>query len=210
MYWVNTWADGRHWGRLGPGGVSRLPRHEIAKVSKLLQSQLLQPIQHYAHSAAPHQEQPIPYQRPRPSVLSFNEFIPLFTRNRVALQATGLGGENSTLGSEGVVSGIYNKASFSLGYVGFETDGFRINSDHKDDIADAFLQFESSNFLPKPAFNLNTNSEDTTKRDLQLNFFPDDVLPKFKVTAKTETYRAGLRHAFTPSSIILGSFMCQR
>ncbi len=44
---------------------SVLPRHEIARVSELLQSQLLQPINIDAHSAAPRREQPVPHQRRR-------------------------------------------------------------------------------------------------------------------------------------------------
>jgi hypothetical protein len=55
-------------------------------------------------------------------------------------------------------------------------------------------------------FNITPIQPRLTKSNLFL-FFPDDVLPKLKVTAKIETYRAGLRHAFIPSFIILGSIM---
>ena len=58
------------------------------------------------------------------------------------MQASGLFGEHNTFGGEGVVSGIYKKLSFSVGYTHFGTDGFRPNSDQKDDIVDAFVQLE--------------------------------------------------------------------
>ena len=51
--------------------------------------------------------------------------IPFSTGMALPLQASGLGGENDTYAGEGVVSGIYKKASFSLGGSHFTTDGFR-------------------------------------------------------------------------------------
>ncbi len=133
--------------------------------------------------------------------------IPCSTGIGVALQASGLGGENDTWGGEGVVSGIYQKSSFSLGYTHFTTDGFRINNDQRDDIANAFVQLELS---PQTSVQAEYRYRDFTAGDLRLNFFPDDVLPKLRVRAETENYRAGLRHAFSPSSILLGSLMYQR
>src|SRR5947208_7719173 len=84
-----------------------LPRHQIARLSELLQSQLLQPLN----------MTPIQPQLPEanqflisaggPGALSFNEFNPIFNRNGITFQTNGLAGENSTYASEGVLSGIY-------------------------------------------------------------------------------------------------------
>jgi tetratricopeptide (TPR) repeat protein len=106
-----------------------LPRHEIARVSELLQSQLLQPINITPIQPRLAESNLFLISAQGPGTLSFNEFNPLFTRNRVALLATGLVGQQSTWGGEGVFSGIADKTSFSLGYSGFGTDGFRINND---------------------------------------------------------------------------------
>src|SRR5438046_10703687 len=57
---------------------------------------------------------------------------------------SGVTGEDSTYAGEGVLSGIYKKASFSLGGFHFQTDGFRKNNDERDDIGNAFLQLELS------------------------------------------------------------------
>ena len=48
-------------------------------------------------------------------------------------------GENSTAGGEAIISGIQGKASFSAGYSKYETDGFRINNDQEEDIANVFM-----------------------------------------------------------------------
>jgi len=124
----------------------------------------------------------------------------------VALQATGLGGENDTWAGEGVFSGIYQKSSFSIGYTRFTTDGFRINSDEKDDIVDAFVQQE---FTPNTSIQAEYRYRNSERGDLQLRFFPEDFFPGERNEEKGHTYRLGARHAFSPGSILLGSFMYQ-
>jgi opacity protein-like surface antigen len=141
-----------------------------------------------------------------PGGLSFNEFNPIFNRDRVALQASGLLGDNDTFGGEGVVSGIYKKFSFSAGYTGFDTDGFRTNNDQNDKIANVFAQLE---LTPKTSIQGEYRYRDNEKGDLELRFFPDDFRPNVRQEENTTSVRLGLRHAFSPGSIILGSFMYQ-
>src|SRR5262249_11429496 len=45
--------------------------------------------------------------------------------------------------------------------------------------------------------------------DLALRFFPEDFFPGERDTEERHTARLGARHAFSPSSSILGSFMYQ-
>jgi tetratricopeptide (TPR) repeat protein len=186
---------------------STLSRHEIARVSELLQSQLLQPLN--MTPIQPHLAESNLFliSAGGPTALSFNEFNPLFNRNGVNFQTTGVAGENSTYAGEGVLSGIYNKAAFSLGGFHFQTDGSRKNNDQTDDIANAFLQLEVS---PQTSLQFEYRFRNTSTGDLQLNFFRDDILPNLRATAETETYRAGVRQALTPNSLILGSFTYQR
>ena len=204
---VNTDPSNFSAHRLLADSYSFLPRHEIARVSELLQSQLLQPINITPIQPRLAESNLFLVSAAGPAALSFNEFNPLFTRNGIAFQTTGLAGQNSTYGGEGVLSGIYNKASFSFGGFHFQTDGWRTNSDQKDDIANAFLQLELN---PKTSFQFEYRFRNFTAGDLNLNFFRDDVLPNLRVTAETESYRAGFRHAFSPNSIFLGSLMYQR
>ncbi len=91
-----------------------------------------------------------------PGALSFNEFNPIFNRNGLTFQASGLAGENSTYAGEGVLAGIYKKLSYSFGGFHYQTDGFRRNADQNDDIGNAFVQLE---LTPKPAFKLNIGIE---------------------------------------------------
>jgi tetratricopeptide (TPR) repeat protein len=185
---------------------STLPRHEIARVSELLQSQLLQPLN--MTPIQPHLAESNLFliSAGGPTALSFNEFNPLFNRNGIQFQSTGLAGENSTYAGEGVLSGIYNKAAFSLGGFHFQTDGWRTNADQKDNISNAFLQFELS---PQTSVQGEFRYRNRKQGDLQLNFFRDDFRPNLQDELETSSYRVGLRHNFTPNSIILGSFMYQ-
>ncbi len=183
-----------------------LPRHEIARVSELLQSQLLQPLN--MTPIQPHLAESNLFliSAGGPAGLSFNEFNPLFNRNGLNFQTTGLAGENHTYGGEGVFSAIYKQAAFSLGGFHFQTDGWRTNAEQKDSIGNAFLQLE---LTPQTSVQAELRYRKTTEGDLQLNFFRDDFRPNFKEQSETSSYRLGLRHAFSANSTLLGSFMFQ-
>ena len=62
----------------------------------------------------------------------------------LAFRRPALRGENNTYGGEGVLSGIYNKASFSLGGFHFQTHGFRKNANQTMTLVTPLLQFELS------------------------------------------------------------------
>ena len=183
-----------------------LPRHEIARVSELLQSQLLQPLN--MTPIQPHLAESNLFliSAGGPASLSFNEFNPLFNRNGINFQTTGLAGENNTYAGEGVLSGIYQKAAFSLGGFHFQTNGWRTNADQKDTVANAFLQFELS---PQTSVQGEVRRRDTTRGDIQQKFFPNLFAPG--LTDKIDNYsiRLGARHSFAPNSTIIGSFIFQ-
>jgi tetratricopeptide (TPR) repeat protein len=185
---------------------SVLPRHEIARVSELLQSQLLQPINLTPIQPRLAESNLFLMSAGGPGALSFNEFNPLFNRNGYAIQASSLVGENDTYAGEGVLSGIAGSASYSIGYTHFETDGFRHNADQEDDIFNAFFQVEVS---PKTSLQAEFRRRDLERGDLQQRFFPDNFFRGLRDTAETNTFRLGGRHAFAPGSILLGSFAYQ-
>jgi len=138
-----------------------------------------------------------------PAGLSFNEFNPLFNRNRIAFQGSGITGENDTWGGEAVVSAIYKKLSLSAGYSHFETDGWYKNADQDDDIYNVFAQYELSY---KTSIQAEYRYRDTDKGDVSLNFFEDNALPFLRNEDKVTSGRLGFRHAFTQSSILIGNF----
>ena len=156
---------------------SARPRHEIARVSELLQSQLLQPSNINPIQPRLAESNLFLMSAGGPGTLSFNEFNPLFNRDRIAFQGSLLGGENSTYGGEGVLSGIYKKASFSMGYTDFKTDGWKENAEQKDNIANAFLQLELS---PQTSIQAEYRYRYNLREDVKLNFFKDNDLPFFR------------------------------
>jgi len=183
-----------------------LPRHEIARVSELLQSQLLQPAN----------MTPIQPQLAESSLglvssggaagASFSEFNPLFNRNQIAFQASGLIGENSTKGGEAVISGIYKKLSFSGGYSSFDTDGWGTNHDQDDVIANIFGQLELTH---KTSIQAEYRNREIDNGDWAQYFFEDNFFPTYRQKDEMDTYRIGIRHQFTPRSIVIGNFSYQ-
>ena len=141
-----------------------------------------------------------------PAALSFNEFNPLFNRNGINFQTTALAGENNTYAGEGVLSGIYQKAAFSLGGFHFQTDGWRKNADQKDTIANAFLQLEIS---PQTSIQAEVRRRETDLGDIQQRFFPENFFPN--TTDKNDLYsvRLGGHHFIVPNSVVLASFIYQ-
>jgi tetratricopeptide (TPR) repeat protein len=185
---------------------SVLPRHEIARVSELLQSQLLQPLNATPIQPRLAESNLFLISAGGPAGLSFNEFNPLFNRNGINFQTTGFGGENNTYAGEGILSGIYKNASFSVGGFHFNTDGWRRNADQKDTIANAFLQLE---LTPQTSVQAEVRRRETDFGDLQQRFFFDQFSPNLQNSIDTWSVRLGGRHAFSPGSIVLGSFLFQ-
>jgi tetratricopeptide (TPR) repeat protein len=183
-----------------------LPRHEIARVSELLQSQLLQPLNMTPIQPRLAESDLFLIGAAGPAVLSFNEFHPLFNRNGFNFQTTSFVSENKTYAGEGILSGIYKKASFSLGGFHFNTDGWRRNSDQKDTIANAFVQLELS---PKTSIQAEYRFRNFERGDLNQQFFPDNFFPGQRNNEERNILRLGGRHAFSPDSIILGSYIFQ-
>ena len=101
------------------------PRHEIARVSELLQAQLLQDININPVQPSLSVTNLNIITSGGPARPGFNEFTPLFERNQAQLNATGIVGNQATYGDEAVVSGIYDRYSVSAGQFHYETDGFR-------------------------------------------------------------------------------------
>jgi len=182
---------------------SALPRHEIARVSELLLSQLLQPINITPIQPRLAEGNLFTSSGAGPSSLSFNEFNPLFNRNRIALQVSGIVGENSTLGDEAVVSGIYNKLSYSVGQNYFETDGVRQNNDLTDKIFNAFVQYE---LFPRTSIQAEYRYRDTERGDLELVFRNDNFNPTLRQEEERNNFRVGFHHSFSPSSNLIGNF----
>jgi tetratricopeptide (TPR) repeat protein len=177
-----------------------LPRHEIARVSELLQSQLLQPINITPVQPQLAESNLLILSSIGPADPSLNEFNPLFYRNRLALLSSGVAGEDSTLGDELVQSGVWGRASYSLGQFHFETDGFRLNSALQQDIYDIFAQMMLSY---KTSIQTELRSTDLEAGDLRRFFDPKLFSTTLRRNTRTQSARLGLHHNFTPGSDVI-------
>jgi len=182
---------------------SVLPRHEIARVSELLQSQLLQPINITPIQPRLAERNLFLIGSQGPSAAGFNSYNPLFNRNGATVQVSGLGGENSTWGGEGVVSAIYNKLSLSAGYSGFGSDGYRENNDQRIDIANFFAQYQVNY---KTSVQAEYRYRKDERGDLAQWFLSDILFPYERNEDKSNSFRIGFHHNFVPGSDLIGNF----
>ncbi len=183
-----------------------LARHEIARGSELLQSRILQPVT----------SNPVRPSRSAsdiriagfagPADAGFNEFSPLFERNRVRLLTSAFGGNHSTWGEEAVLSGLYDRYAVSLGQFHSDTKGFRANNDLKHNAYDLFGQVAVAPFLD---IQTEYRFQDREQGDLRLNFDPKnffgnpelpDVLPERRQSITEESGRIGVHIRLSPHS----------
>jgi tetratricopeptide (TPR) repeat protein len=201
---VNTDPSDFSGHRLLADTYSALPRHEIARVSELFQSQMLQPLNTTPIQPTLGESNLFLLASQGPSNLSFNEFNPLFNRNQVNVQGGGMAGEDSTWAGEGIAAGIYDKFSFSAGYSGYSTDGFRVNNQQDDKIANAFVQLEVN---PSTSIQAEVRHRKLDIGDLDLNFFESDFSPYATQNTDDTNARIGVRHDFAPGVTFLASYM---
>ena len=179
---------------------TNIPRHEIARVSELLQAQLLQPIN----------LNPV---QPRlavadlniitntgPAIAGFNEFAPLMERNKPQLVASGIVGNQGTLGNEIVFSQLHDRTSVSLGQFHYETNGFRENNDQKHNIYNAFIQHAVT-----PKFNVQAELRARKKEhgDLTMNFEPGVFNKSDRRQFEEKVARVGAKYALTSNQDLL-------
>jgi tetratricopeptide (TPR) repeat protein len=183
-----------------------VPRHNIARVSELLQAQLLQPLNTAPLQPLLAESDTFILENAGPTDLSTNEFSSLFLRNRLTLQSSGIVGSENTWGEEIIHSGLWNQFSYSVGQIHFESDGFRSNNDQKQDIVTGFLQ---AAFSPKTSVQAEVRHKDRDFGDLELLFDPERFSPNLRQNIQNNTYRLGLRHGISPESDVIVSVIGQ-
>ncbi len=182
-----------------------MPRYEIARVSELLQSQLLQPLNinpiqpslsatnFYAPQA----------QAPASTSPSLNDYNSLFNRNGAAFLLDGIAGNHGTLGEEAVFSGIMDRYSFSLGQLHSETDGFRQNDDLRQNIYDAYFQ---ASLTPSTSVQTEFRQQYFNFGDPRALFDPANFSPDLRQEDNIGSIRFGFHHQFAPGSDFIGYF----
>jgi tetratricopeptide (TPR) repeat protein len=173
-----------------------------ARMSELLQSQLLQPL-----NSNPIQPQLAVsglgiLDGAGPSDTGYAEFTPLFTRNGLSVQLNAIGGSDYTGGNDLILSGLYDRVAFSLGQFHYQTDGWRLNNEQKQDIYNAFLQVA---LTPASAIQFEYRHQDKESGDLDLTYEPDDVDPYENNRLSQRISRVGLHHELATGGHLIAS-----
>ncbi|MBI3563421.1 MAG: FecR domain-containing protein [Gammaproteobacteria bacterium] len=183
---------------------ANVQRHEIARISELLQTQLLQPVN--ANSIQPQlTEKGLSTVENVGSVYSSsNEFNSLFTSNRVGLQINGIYGGNNTKGNDLIISGVQNSTSYSFGEYHYATDGFRVNNDIHHNIQDFFVQNDIDTSLSIQAEH---HTRNTQSGDLLLQFDPNIYDSTLRNNIDADNDRIGMHYTPAPTHDIIFSYI---
>lgn len=175
---------------------SVLPRHEEARVSELLQAQLLQPISRMPVQPLSAEARLLVPEGLAPSRPGLNEYDSLFEREGISVFLTGQIGNQEILGDEVLASGLIGNTAFSVGQYHLDTLGSGAIQRTNQDIVLGFVQ---SQITPR-------TSVQAELRRSQIRFGPSVDDPR-ELTYKDETARVGFAHRWGPGSTLIGSFI---
>ncbi|NOY66966.1 MAG: TonB-dependent receptor, partial [Gammaproteobacteria bacterium] len=178
-------------------------RHEIARVSELLQSQMLQSI-----NTAPLQPQMGESTLTLLNNLgtgnaTFNDYNSLFMRNRIKLNMNVLGAGNNTTAGEIIASGVMNNFSISAGKYSYKTDGFHSNNEDDQLLENVFMQYAVTSNTSL-LFEASTNKREYG--DL-LRFDPNNFSQTLNNLRNIDRRRVGITHKFASHSKLLVTSM---
>jgi len=182
------------------------PRHEIARVSELLASQLNQPANVAPVKPQLGQQNSVLAQRAGPSATSFDELSSPVVMNGLKLRASAAEGGNGTGGHDVSLAGLHDRLSYSVGHYRFSTDGFRDNNDYEQDVANALIQY-------RPTVDTNLLAELRSSRaeygDTTVLFNRNLYLPSTRFDEDVDSLRLGAKHQLTTTHALLGSVIYQ-
>ena len=192
--------------RLLADGYATEPRHEIARVSELLVSQLLQPANVTPIKPQLGQQNLVIAQRAGPSATSFDELDSPLVANGLKLRASGAAGGNGVEGHDVSLAGLRDRVSYSAGHYRFATDGFRENNDFEQEVANAFVQY-------RPSYDTNLQAELRSTRsehgDLTAFFNRDLFSSIVRQEEDMDSLRLGAQHRLARNHTLLGSLIYQ-
>ena len=177
------------------------PRHQITRTSELLIAQLLQPIN--INPVQPQLAESNLFIVPgtTPAGGGLNAYDSLFLRNRLALSGGVAAGEQNTLASEVVQSGVWEGFSYSMGHFHHQSDGVRTNNDQEQDLYNLLGQVQVDN---KTSLQAEFRARDFVSGDLGQYFDEARQSNTLRHSLLSETYRLG------PGSDVIVSFIHQK
>lgn len=179
-----------------------MPRHEVARLSELLQAQLLQPA-----NARPLQPQLTErnlelLRGSGPTEAALNEYNELFMMNGHSAEVNGYAGSQDTLADDVVVSGVFDKFSYSVGQFHLETDGYRRNNDQERDIYNVFAQHDVSDAT---SVQFEARYGETMNGDIPFRFERSRFDEFLQSDIESKSVRLGGRHSLSSASTFLAS-----
>jgi len=183
---------------------SFMRRHEIARVSELLQSQLLQPINMNPVQPKLAVTDLNLVASTRLADFSFGEYTQSFEKNRPQFIASGFGGSNGTYGDELVLSGIYDQLSYSFGQFHYQTDGFRFNNGLTHNIYNLFAQLA---LTPGLSVQTELRRQESEHGDIRLNFDLDTFSRRDRRERDQNSIRGGVHASLSPRSDLILSLV---
>lgn len=204
---VNTDPSNSSAHRFLSDSYAAIPRHEIARVSELLQAQLLNPLNTAPIQASLAESNQFLMSGGGPTNGGFNEFNSLFNLDGTRFYIAGMGGSHNTTGAEVVASQVSGNTVLSAGISNYTAgDSWRENTDQKDDIANLFWQTQFTSNTSIQAEYRNRKSE---TGDLTMRFFENEYAPGQRNEFDQQSLRLGMRNSLSPNSIILTSMIYQ-
>ncbi len=175
-------------------------RQGITQVSELLQAQMYQPVSGRGESPGTKIRELNRYTGLVSPAWGISEYGALFDRQGTSLSVNGALGSQATGGGEVIVSGLSGANSYSLGYLKFDSDGFRDNFDVSQEAYNVFAQSQVTDRLN---LQLELMHRDAEQGDLRLSLDPAFV-PNERRSLSKETYRVGAHYRPGPDSHVLG------
>ena len=183
------------------GGVRRT---EEARVSELLQSQMLQELNQTPIPTALSEANLNIVSHGGPTTPGYNEFTPLFLSDGLYSGVSGVVGSDSTKGIEGQASALVDRYSISASGFAYDTDGWRDNAGIRHTIGDVYFQ---AALTPELNAQLEMRSRRTHYGDIEQVWDPDDFSPKNDRDLDQDSIRAGLRWSPDANSDLLLSMI---
>ncbi len=179
-------------------------RTETARVSELLQSQMLQDLNQTPIPAALGETNLNIVTQGGPTTPGYNEFTPLFQSNGLQVGVNGVLGSDDTKGIEGTASVLYDRYSISASGFAYDTSGWRDNGDIRHKIGNVFFQ---TAITPEINGQLEFRTRRTEYGDIEQVWDPDQFEDGNDRDIDQDSYRAGLRWSPTPNSDVLLSMI---
>lgn len=173
------------------------PRLEVARVSELLQAELLQPVGLNPVQPSLAFSDLNVIGNAGPAQVGFNEFTPLFQKDGWQFAGTGMVGTQDTRAIESTATTLQGRTSISVGQYFYDSDGFRQNDHLQHKIYTAFGQVQATDNLSLQA---EYRRRESNLGDRSMNFDPDAYDPNLDQSIDQDILRLGGKWTITPAT----------